>query len=83
MNDHIKVPRQDIERSNGSKVAGDDHLQQILESRSCFRKILSLRFGSRSHHDHDPALEEEIDDVSAEESRPSRDENAAACGVCG
>ena len=77
MNDHIDVFREVIECSNGIKISSNDDLQQILESRPPFCKILSLKFRSHSHRDHDPAFEQ-IDDMCTQETCPSRDENAAA-----
>jgi hypothetical protein len=65
MNDHIDVLREIIERPDGIKVTGNDHLQQILGSQPPLLEILGLGLRSRSYHDPDPALEQEIDDVSA------------------
>ena len=64
MDNHVDVLREVIERSDGTEIACDDHLQQILESRPSLQEILSLGFGSRSYHYRDPAFEQEIDDVS-------------------
>ena len=78
MNDHIDVFREVIECSNGTKIAGNDHLQQrVLEPRSPLCEILGLGLGSRGHYDRDPAFEQEVDDMGTQETCPSGNENAA------
>ena len=63
MDDRINVFREVVERSNGREIPRDDHLEQVLEPRSPLQEILGLGFGSRGYDDHDPAFEQEIDDV--------------------